>query len=177
MQTRQLALATGNNSVPRFPVWRDGLTAIEVHYSKDYKNAASFVGKRVVLVGGGESASDVALQVSKVAARCWVSLREATGWVMPRKRGAYAADISTHRGVWDLPRKFGETLSKVILQLERSRKDPVSDVLAELNSPLPNPKGIWGTYGTKTLALPEAIVHHGCRVVGDVSEVRNGGGS
>lgn len=106
-----------------------------------------------------------------------MSLREATGWVMPRKRGAYAADISTHRGVWDLPREFGATLGSVILQLERSRNDPVSDVVADLNSRLPNPKGIWGTYGTKTLALPEAIVHHGCRVVGDVTEVRDGGRS
>ncbi len=177
IQTRQLALATGNNSVPRFPGWRDALTQVGVHHSKDYKNAAAFEGKRVLVVGGGESASDVALQVSKVAAQCWVSLREATGWVMPRKRGDYAADISTHRGVWDLPREFGPTLSSIILQLERSRKDPVSDVLADLNSRLPNPKGIWGTYGTKTLALPEAIVHHGCRVVGDVTDVRDGGRS
>ena len=173
--TKHLALATGNNSVPRFPGWRDALTAVGVHHSRDYKNAAAFEGKRVLVVGGGESASDVALQVSKVAARCWVSLREATGWVMPRKRGPYAADISTHRGVWNLPREFGETLSNVILQLERKRNDPVSDVLADLNSRLPNPKGIWGTYGTKTLALPEAIVHHGCGLVGDVREVRDGG--
>ena len=177
IQTKHLALATGNNSVPRFPNWRDALTSVEVFHSKDYKNAALFAGKRVLVVGGGESASDVALEVSRVAAGCWVSLREATGWVMPRKRGEYAADISTHRGVWDLPREFGATLSNVIIQLERGRNDPVSDVLADLNSRLPNPKGIWGTYGTKTLALPEAVVHHGCQIVGDVREVRNGGRS
>jgi dimethylaniline monooxygenase (N-oxide forming) len=175
IQAKHLALATGNNSIPRFPNWRDLLTDVEVHHSKDYKNARQFEGKRVLVVGGGESASDIAFEISKVATKCWVSLRESSGWIVPRKRGEHAADISTHRGVWDLPREFGIPLSKLILKLERSRNDPVFDVLAEMNSRVRNPKGIWGTYGTKTLALPQAIVHHGCQVVDDVVDVRDSG--
>lgn len=102
-------------------------------------------------------------------------MRESTGWVVPRKRGEHAADVSTHRGIWDLPREYGEPLSKFVLKLERGRQDPVFDALADLNEKVTAKRGIWGIYGTKTLALPKAIAHHGCEVVGDIVNVKNDG--
>jgi dimethylaniline monooxygenase (N-oxide forming) len=129
----------------------------------------------VLIVGGGESGSDVAYEIAKVADKSWVSLRESTGWVVPRRRGEHAADVSTHRGIWDLPREYGAKLSPFVLKLERARKDPVFDALADLNDKVLAKNGIWGIYGTKTLALPKAIAHHGCEVVGDIVEVQHGG--
>ncbi|RIA08514.1 dimethylaniline monooxygenase (N-oxide forming) [Flavobacteriaceae bacterium MAR_2010_72] len=170
-----LVLATGNNNIPRFPEWHSKLTDIIYIHSKDYKNADRFKGKRVLVVGGGESGSDVAYEISQVADQCWVSLRESTGWIVPRKRGDHAADVSTHRGIWDLPRDYGKQLSPFVLKLERGRKDPVFDALADLNDKVKASKGIWGIYGTKTLALPKAIAHHGCKVVDDIVNVENGG--
>lgn len=172
---KRLILAIGNNNVPRFPNWEDKLTQINYSHSKDYKNANPFKGKNVLVVGGGESGSDVAFEISQVAKQCWVSLRESTGWVVPRKRGEHAADVSTHRGIWDLPRDYGAILSPFVLKLERARKDPVFDALADLNDKVSSPWGIWGIYGTKTLALPKAIAHHGCKVVGDIIAVEDGG--
>lgn len=175
LQCRRLVLAIGNNNVPRFPDWCDKLTDVSYSHSRDYKNSDRFKGKRVLVVGGGESGSDVAYEISQVAEQSWVSLRESTGWVVPRKRGGHAADVSTHRGIWDLPREYGAYLSPFVLKLERGRKDPVFDALADLNDKVRARNGIWGIYGTKTLALPKAIANHGCKVVGDIVDVADGG--
>jgi dimethylaniline monooxygenase (N-oxide forming) len=129
----------------------------------------------VLIVGGGESGSDVAYEISQVASQCWVSLRESTGWIVPRQRGGHAADISTHRGIWDLPREYGKRLSPFVLKLERARQDPVFDALADLNDKVLASRGIWGIYGTKTLALPKAIAHHGCKVVSGIVSIEDGG--
>ena len=172
---KKLVLAIGNNNIPRYPDWHKELTNVPFSHSKDYKNADNFKGKRVVVVGGGESGSDVAYEISQVAEKSWVSLRESTGWIVPRKRGDHAADVSTHRGIWDLPREYGRHLSPFVLKLERGRKDPVFDVLADLNERVPAKNGIWGIYGTKTLALPKAVANHGCKVVEDIVKAEDGG--
>lgn len=173
--SKRIVLAIGNNSIPKYPAWKELLTDIEYSHSREYRHAQSFVGKNVVAVGGGESGSDVALEVSQVANQCWVSLRNTTGWVAPRRRGTNAADISTHRGVWGLPRDFGAALSEAICQAELSQKDPVHDATVELNKKIKAKKGVWGIYGTKTFSLPKAIVNHGCKVVGEIVKVEDGG--
>ena len=175
LHCKHLVLATGNNNVARFPEWHKQLTSITYIHSRDFKNAESFKGKRVLVVGGGESGSDMAYEISQVAEQCWVSLRESTGWIVPRKRGEHAADVSTHRGIWDLPREYGKQLSPFVLKLERGRKDPVFDALADLNDKVKASRGIWGIYGTKTLALPKAIANYGCKVVDDIVKVESGG--
>ena len=173
--TKRIALAIGNNAIPKYPAWKDSLTEVEISHSKQFRNGDKFAGKNVLVVGGGESGSDVALEASRVANNCWVSLRNTTGWVAPRKRGLDAADISTHRGVWGLPRDYGKTLSQAVCQAELSQKDPVHDVTVKLNEKITAKNGIWGTYGTKTFSLPKAIVHHGCQVVGEIVKVEDGG--
>lgn len=173
--SKRIAIAIGNNSIPNYPAWKDLLTDVKCSHSKEYRNADKFTGKNVLAVGGGESGSDVALEVSRVANKCWVSLRNTTGWVAPRRRGVYAADISTHRGVWGLPRNYGAALSEAIYQAELSQKDPVHDTVVELNKKITAKKGVWGIFGTKTFSLPKAIVHHGCKVVGEIIKVEDGG--
>lgn len=175
LQCKRLILAIGNNNIPKYPDWSKEITHVSYSHSKDYKNADAFKGKRVLVVGGGESGSDVAFEISQIAEQCWVSLRETTGWIVPRKRGGHAADVSTHRGIWDLPRDYGRRLSPFVLKLERARKDPVFDALADLNEKVSSKNGIWGIYGTKTLALPKAIANYNCEVVEDIIAVEDGG--
>ena len=170
---RRLVLAVGNNNEPKFPEWTEDLSNITFFHSRDYRNANGLEGKRVLVVGGGESASDVALEVSKVADQCWVSLRESTGWVTPRMRGNRAADISTHRAIWTLPRSYGATLSRLILKFDKAANDRVLDAMVKLNERVKQKNGIWGTYGTKTLALPRAMANHDCRIVGEITKVND----
>lgn len=173
--SKRLALAVGNNSIPSYPDWKCQLTGVEVFHSKEYRNSNSFIGRNVLVVGGGESGSDIALEVASVARQCWISLRSSAGWILPRKRGSYAADIATHRGLYGLPREYGSTLSQLIIQRELNYKDPVHDTVVELNKNVKARNGVWGIYGTKTIALPQAIVHHGCQVIGDILEVKHEG--
>ena len=175
LECEHLILAIGNNNIPRYPEWSSQLTEVPFSHSRDFKNGEAFRGQRVLIVGGGESGSDVAYEIAQVAEQTWVSLRESTGWIVPRRRGGHAADVSTHRGIWDLPREYGKILSPYVLKLERARKDPVFDALADLNQKVKAERGIWGIFGTKTLALPKAIAYHGCKVVGDISQVEEGG--
>lgn len=175
LTSRRLVLATGNNSVESYPEWSEKLSSIDYIHSRNYRNADQFANKRVLVVGGGESASDMALEISSVASQCWVSLRDSAGWVVPRKRGRYATDISTHRGLWGLPRKYGTYFTKRSIEIEKSKNDAVFDAVAMLNRRIADPRGIWSTYGTKTIALAEAIAYHNCKVVGEVTSVADGG--
>jgi dimethylaniline monooxygenase (N-oxide forming) len=175
--TQRVALAIGNNAIPNFPDWKDLLTDVEYSHSKEYRNADKFVGKNVLLVGGGESGSDVALGVSRVASKSWVSLRNSTGWVAPSKRKLQkdkymAADVILNRPLWSTP---GKTFAKLVQQADSIEKDPVFDASIELNKKVKTQNGVWGTFGTKTFSLPEAIAHHGCKVVGGIVKVEDGG--
>lgn len=173
----RLALAVGGNRFPNIPDWAEGLTGVSVLHSKDYRNGEPFVGKNVLVVGGGESGADIALEISRVARRCTVSLRTSAGWILPRKRGMMAADIATHRGLYGLPREFGIEVSRQISSHEASYADPVNDAAARLNARVTAPYGVWGTYGTKNFSLPEAVAHHGCQVVSGVSAIEEAGRS
>ena len=174
LSTRHLALATGNNQIPRYPHWRLSLK-IDSFHAKTYRNAQSLAGKNVLVVGGGESGADIALEVSQVAQTCWVSLRNSAGWILPRKRGRYAADISTHRGLYGLSRSYGDRLSQFILERDQRDPDPVNRMAAQLNQQISAKYKVWGIYGTKNHSLPTAIVHHGCQIVGDITEILDGG--
>ncbi len=171
----RVALATGNNSIPGFPSWKKELTNVVYSHSTTYKNASSYKGKRVLVVGGGESGSDIALEISKVAEKCWISLRNSTGWVVPRKRGDVATDNSTHRGIWNLPLNHGIVLSKRLIKREEDKNDPVFNVVADLNKLVVSTYGVRGVYGTKSLGLAKAIANHNCELVREVISVKDGG--
>ena len=175
--SKRVALAIGNNAIPNYPGWKDLLTEVEYSHSKHYHNADRFVGKNVLVVGGGESGSDVALEASRVANNCWVSLRSTTGWVAARRRaGKILPDNLLNRILWNIPRDFGPKLTKIEGFLsKRVFKEPINLAAVELNEKVKAKRGIFGTYGTKTYSLPRAIVNHGCKVIGEIVKVEDGG--
>ena len=117
---RHLVITVGNNNQPNVPDWSNKLTNVTPLHSKVYKNADHLGGKRVLVVGGGEAASDITLAVPKVASKCWVGLRRSTGWVTPRNRGTRAANTATHREVCALPRSYGANFCKQILAHDKA---------------------------------------------------------
>ena len=56
----------------------------DVIHSHQFRRSKDFAGKRVIVVGGGESGSDVSCKVSQVAAKAWVATRGRTGHMTPR---------------------------------------------------------------------------------------------
>ncbi|MDJ0674678.1 MAG: NAD(P)-binding domain-containing protein [Calothrix sp. MO_167.B42] len=173
--TKRVALAIGNNAIPNYPAWKDLLTEIEYSHSKEYRNADKFVGKNVLVVGGGESGSDITLEVSGIANKCWVSLRDTAGWLAARRHRAEPADSFQNRLLWGIPRNYGAFFARIIHRARLMEKDPVHDMAVELNKKIKTRNVVWGSFGTKTFALPKAIVHHGSKVVGEIVKVEDGG--
>ncbi len=170
-------IASGNNVHPVRPDWADAATDVPCIHSADYRSPADYEGRRVLVVGGGESASDITLEIAEVAEQVFISLRNGAGWVTPRLRGALAADISTHRAFWKLPYWTGGRVSGKIIAADRKRgeKDAILAAVAGLNMSVATPYGLRGTFGTKSLGLPTAIARHGAKVTGGVDRVEEGG--
>lgn len=68
-------LATGHHSTPALPDDAGRGFAGEVMHSHDVRDAAAFEGRRVLVVGFGNSAVDIACMVSNTAVRTFLSTR------------------------------------------------------------------------------------------------------
>jgi putative flavoprotein involved in K+ transport len=72
-----IVLATGNYSAPTIPAW-PGLSGFngEIVHSGDFTNAWPYRGRDVLVVGAGNSAADIAVQLANDGAgRIWVAVR------------------------------------------------------------------------------------------------------
>ncbi len=67
-------VASGHHSIPRWPEWRDEFVGECIH-SSQYKNADILRGKRVLIVGAGNSGCDIAVEAAQHASRGVLSLR------------------------------------------------------------------------------------------------------
>jgi hypothetical protein len=77
-------VANGHHWDKRYPDYPGEFTGKTVH-SKDYKRSADFAGDRILIVGGGNSACDIAVEAAQIFG---------------------AAEISMRRGYWFLPKSF-----------------------------------------------------------------------
>ncbi|MFC8299053.1 flavin-containing monooxygenase [Micromonospora orduensis] len=79
-----VVVANGHNRVPRLPEppYAGTCTAEQLH-SHDYRGPEQLAGKRVLVVGGGNSAMDIAVDASYAAERTLLSLRRGV-WVVPK---------------------------------------------------------------------------------------------
>uniref|UniRef100_A0A672JF61 Flavin-containing monooxygenase n=1 Tax=Salarias fasciatus TaxID=181472 RepID=A0A672JF61_SALFA len=79
-------VCTGHFTHPHLPL-KDfpGIESFQGKYyhSWDYRNAEGLEGKRVLVVGLGNSGGDIAVDISRVAERVYLSTRSG-GWVFPR---------------------------------------------------------------------------------------------
>lgn len=75
-------VCNGHHWRKRFPTF-EGEFAGEYFHSKDYKNPNQLKGKRVLIIGGGNSACDVASEAARVGKSCDLSLRRGY-WFLPK---------------------------------------------------------------------------------------------
>jgi glycine/D-amino acid oxidase-like deaminating enzyme len=89
-----LIICNGHHWDRRFPATPGTFTGELIH-SKDYKSPEQLRGKRVLVIGGGNSACDIASEAGRVAAACDLSLRRGY-WFLPKTLfGIPLADISS----------------------------------------------------------------------------------
>jgi len=69
-----LVVGNGHHWDPRWPEYPGTFTGEYLH-SHHFKKAAPFAGKRVLVIGGGNSACDVAVETSRISARTDLSWR------------------------------------------------------------------------------------------------------
>lgn len=72
----RVVVATGYNRVPNMPQWpgQERFKGVLMH-SRDYRNADAFAGKRVLLVGIGNTGAELALDLHEKGALPFISVR------------------------------------------------------------------------------------------------------
>ena len=93
-----LLVANGHHSDPFMPNYPGEFNGNMLH-SHDYKNAAPFKGKRVLVVGGGNSACDVAVEISRVAEKTSISMRSGQH-IFPKFILGKPTDIAFSKIAW-----------------------------------------------------------------------------
>jgi cation diffusion facilitator CzcD-associated flavoprotein CzcO len=83
-RSRHVVIATGYTRVPHRPSWPglDGFSG-KVMHSSEYKSGAAFAGKRVLVIGFGNSGGEIAIDLVEQGAKPTLSVRGAVN-VVPR---------------------------------------------------------------------------------------------
>lgn len=77
-----IILCNGHHWCKRFPKFQGEFQG-EIIHSKDYKKPEQLRGKRVLVIGGGNSACDIAAEAGRVGEKSVLSLRESV-WFIPK---------------------------------------------------------------------------------------------
>jgi len=129
-----LCVCNGHHWNPRMPSYPGQFSGRFIH-SHAVKRFSAFEGQRVLVIGGGNSACDVAVEASRVAASVDLSWRRGY-WVVPKFMMGRPADKFSEGIRW-LPRPLWQTLSALSLQFRNGRNTLYG---------LPEPEGPIGSH-------------------------------
>ncbi len=85
-----VVVANGHHWMPRLPDRRGSFSGEWLH-SHNFKRAEAFRGKRVLVIGGGNSGCDIAVETARVSAFTDLSLRRGY-WIVPKFLFGYPSD-------------------------------------------------------------------------------------
>jgi cation diffusion facilitator CzcD-associated flavoprotein CzcO len=107
-----LVVATGTNWHPYVPAVPGSFDGGQIH-SFSFRSAEVFRGKRVLVVGGGNSGADIACEAAREADRAFISLRRGYRFV-PKYIFGKPTDVFAHAGP-RLPWRFEEIVFGLLL--------------------------------------------------------------
>jgi Pyridine nucleotide-disulphide oxidoreductase len=128
IHTRQLIVATGHQNEPVVPDW-EGRSKYkgELLHSADYKSPAAYRGKRVLVVGAGNSGMEIAHDLTTGgASEVRMSVRTPPN-MLPRKG---TSDEILASVLYKLPNRIGDAMTRF------ARKQEIGD-LSEYGLPVP----------------------------------------
>lgn len=173
-----VVICGGNNQRPRLPEWADASRFHgEIWHSSRVRDQNDFAGRRVLVVGMGESGSDIALMAARGGAACTISVRNGPGYVIPRYYRGLPTDLDTNRCYHALPRSaVNHPVVRFKVKIEDALSTgPVDHAVLRKASELNRAGGEapFNRFATKSTGFVEAIVHHGAeyRTAG-VAELR-----
>lgn len=112
-----LCVAAGANWHPHLPEPRGNFTG-ESYHAFHYRSPEQLKGKRVLIVGAGNSGCDIACDAAEVAERAFLSVRRGYHFV-PKYVLGKPSDVFAHRGPplpsWLEERVFGFLLDRVLV--------------------------------------------------------------
>jgi hypothetical protein len=129
-----LVVCNGHHWDPRMPHYPGSFSGEFIH-SHDVKRFSRFADKRVLVIGGGNSACDVAVEASRVARSVDLSWRRGY-WIVPKFMMGKPADVFSSRIHW-LPRSIWRKLSAYSLFIRNGRNSDYG---------LPEPEGPIGSH-------------------------------
>jgi len=93
-----VVVCNGHHSVPRIPEYPGSFSGKFIH-SHHYKKAATFKDQRILVIGGGNSACDVAVETSRVSKKTSISWRRGYR-IIPKFFFGLPSDIVGARSSW-----------------------------------------------------------------------------
>ncbi len=109
-----LVVCNGHHSVPRIPEYPGDFAGAFIH-SHNFKKAAPFADKKILVIGGGNSACDVAVETSRVSKKTSISWRRGYR-IIPKFFFGLPSDIVGARSAW-LPIKIRSWLNDRLLNI------------------------------------------------------------
>lgn len=109
-----LVVCNGHHWQPQWPNYPGNFNGEFIH-SHQYKKAAAFEGKKVLVIGGGNSACDVAVETSRVSAHTAISMRRGYR-IIPKFIMGKPTDRFASRMNW-LPWAVRRPLNALVLKL------------------------------------------------------------
>ncbi|HVZ06102.1 NAD(P)/FAD-dependent oxidoreductase [Hyphomicrobium sp.] len=107
-----VVVCNGHHWDKRYPELRGTFTG-EILHSKDYRDVSQVEGKRVLVIGGGNSGVDMACDAGRFGRSCDISLRSGY-WYLPKTfLGRPLTDIP----LWGLPIFIQRAILKAIVKL------------------------------------------------------------
>ncbi|MBR8203408.1 flavin-containing monooxygenase [Burkholderia vietnamiensis] len=111
---RWLVLATGTNWQPNLPTFHGHFDG-EIRHSITFKRGSEFHGKRVLVVGAGNSGADISCEAAQHAEAAFISLRRGY-YFIPKHVFGMPADVFGESGP-HLPLWLTRPIFKVLLRL------------------------------------------------------------
>lgn len=116
-----ICICTGTNtfsSLPTFP-GQENFKG-EIIHSEYYRRPEVFAGKRVLVIGSGESGSDITNEISYHASKVAIAIRGKHGHLIPRIQAhGRVTDLNTNRCRYSNPYVFGDYIGYVTQMAKR----------------------------------------------------------
>ena len=163
-----LVVASGHNDVPKWPdpAYPGTFDGRQLH-ALDYPGGEPFRGQRVVVVGMGNSAMDIASELSHVAERTLLSVRRGS-WIVPKRLLGMPADqVIKPWSAVHVPWRLRQPVAETLLRFTVGPPERLG---------LPRPeRGLFQDHPTITDTVPSRIAHGAITPVGAIGELTGDG--
>jgi len=169
-----LVVATGTNTWASLPKFKgnDEFKGKIIH-AENYKKPEVYRGQRVMIVGAGESGSDICNEVAQYADKVAIVVRGKHGHLIPRKQAdGRVTDLNTNRARYSNPYVLGDWVgwanqhAKKFVATYASNTDPeeakVLQTIGKLN--LEQNTSAFSKFGCKNEGFVTAMVSKGCEL-------------